>query len=189
MTCWWPFPIRPGGRSSIASRADRPASRTWPNRSRCRWPPCPSTCGRSSAPGWCVARAGGASTRSRSTRGRSAASYGGRRGTNGSGTSASIASRRSLPRKDRSHEGRSWPHYGRFIRLDRGRTIEHTWVSEATRGLESIVTVTIAPREGGTEVTLQHATVPDDEMGRGHQGGWTWYLDVLAERFEKVAAR
>ena len=32
------------------------------------------------------------------------------------------------------HENRSWPHYGRFIRLERGRAIEHTWVSEATRG-------------------------------------------------------
>ena len=87
------------------------------------------------------------------------------------------------------HEGRSWPHYGRFIRLDRGRRIEHTWVSEATRGLESIVTVTLAPADGGTEVTLRQTNVPDDEMGRGHEGGWTWYLSALAERFEKVAAR
>jgi uncharacterized protein YndB with AHSA1/START domain len=87
------------------------------------------------------------------------------------------------------HEGRGWPHYGRFIRLDRGRTIEHTWVSEATRGLESIVTITLAPHDLGTEVALHHANVPDDEMGRGHQEGWTWYLGVLAERFEKVASR
>jgi uncharacterized protein YndB with AHSA1/START domain len=87
------------------------------------------------------------------------------------------------------HEGRSWPHYGRFIRLVRGRTIEHTWVSEATRGLETIVTITLASRDGGTDVTLHHANVPDDEMGRGHKEGWTWYLNVLAERFEKVAAQ
>jgi uncharacterized protein YndB with AHSA1/START domain len=87
------------------------------------------------------------------------------------------------------HEGRLWPHYGRFIRLDRGRAIEHTWMSEATRGLESIVTITFAPREGGTEVTLRHANVPDDEMGRSHKDGWAWYLDVLAERFSKVAAK
>jgi uncharacterized protein YndB with AHSA1/START domain len=85
------------------------------------------------------------------------------------------------------HEGRSWPHYGRFIRLDRGRTIEHTWVSEATRGLETIVTITLAARDGGTEVTLRHTNLPDDELGQSHKEGWTWYLNVLAERFEKVA--
>ena len=87
------------------------------------------------------------------------------------------------------HEGRSWPHYGRFIRLERGRTIEHTWVSEATRGLETVVTITLVASQPGTEVTLHHADVPDDEIGRGHQEGWTWYLSTLAQRFEKVAAR
>jgi uncharacterized protein YndB with AHSA1/START domain len=87
------------------------------------------------------------------------------------------------------HEGRLWPHYGRFLRLDRGRAIEHTWVSEATRGLETVVSITLAPQDGGTLVTLRHAVVPDDEMGRGHKDGWTWYLDVLAQRFEKLAVR
>lgn len=87
------------------------------------------------------------------------------------------------------HEGRSWPHYGRFIRLERGRAIEHTWVSEATRGIETIVTITLASRDGGTDVTLDHANVPDDAMGRRHKEGWTSYLDTLAERFEKMAAR
>jgi len=62
-------------------------------------------------------------------------------------------------------------------------------MSEATRGLETVVTITLTPRDGGTDVTLHHANVPDDEMGRSHKEGWTWYLNVLAERFEKVAAR
>src|SRR4029453_585289 len=87
------------------------------------------------------------------------------------------------------HEGRSWAHYGRFIKLERGRAIEHTWVSEATKGLESIVSVTLVPRDGGTEVTLRHTNVPDDEAGSEHRNGWAWYLDVLNQRFEKVAAR
>ena len=87
------------------------------------------------------------------------------------------------------HAGRSWAHYGRFIRLDRGRTIEHTWMSEGTRGLESVVTITLEPQDGGTAVTLRHANIPDDEMGRGHKEGWTWYLNTLAERFEKSAVR
>ena len=87
-----------------------------------------------------------------------------------------------------SHEGRQWAHYGRFTRLDRGQAIEYTWMSEATRGLESLVTITLAARGGGTELTLRHSNLPDDEGGREHQGGWTWYLDVLAKKFEKAAA-
>jgi uncharacterized protein YndB with AHSA1/START domain len=80
------------------------------------------------------------------------------------------------------HEGRTWPHYGRFIAIERPRLIEHTWVSEATRGAETIVSVTFEPREGGTEVTLRHR-VSDAEMGRAHEGGWTLLLSMLAKRF------
>jgi uncharacterized protein YndB with AHSA1/START domain len=79
------------------------------------------------------------------------------------------------------HEGRTWPHYGRFIRIDRPRRAEYTWVSEATKGVESVVTITMESRGDETEVTLQHAGVPDDEMGRRHKDGWTWILSMLAE--------
>jgi uncharacterized protein YndB with AHSA1/START domain len=54
---------------------------------------------------------------------------------------------------------------------------------------QTVVTITLTPSGNGTEVTLHHASVPDDDMGRGHRAGWTWYLDALGQRFEKVAAR
>jgi hypothetical protein len=50
------------------------------------------------------------------------------------------------------------------------------------------VTVTLQPDGEATKVTLRHANLPDDDMGRQHQEGWTWYLNTLAERFEKVTA-
>jgi uncharacterized protein YndB with AHSA1/START domain len=81
------------------------------------------------------------------------------------------------------HEGRSWPHYGRFLTIDRPRRVEYTWMSEATKGAESIVLITLEPRGDATELTLRHSGVPDDEMGRQHKDGWTWMLSVLAERF------
>jgi uncharacterized protein YndB with AHSA1/START domain len=81
------------------------------------------------------------------------------------------------------HEGRTWPHYGRFIRIERPHEVEYTWVSEGTQGAESIVAVTFEPQGDSTEVTLRHSGVPDDEMGRKHQEGWTWVLSMLAERF------
>jgi hypothetical protein len=51
------------------------------------------------------------------------------------------------------------------------------------------VTITLEARKGGAEITLRHSNLPDDEMGRQHEGGWGWYLDVLVQRFEKVAAK
>jgi uncharacterized protein YndB with AHSA1/START domain len=81
------------------------------------------------------------------------------------------------------HAGREWAHYGRFLRLDRGQCIEHTWVSEATRGIESIVTLTLDAQSKGTLVTLRHAQLPDDDMGRQHEEGWTFVLQALADRF------
>jgi uncharacterized protein YndB with AHSA1/START domain len=81
------------------------------------------------------------------------------------------------------HEGRTWPHYGRFVRIAPPSLVEYTWVSEATKGVESTVTVTFQPVGEHTEVTLRHTGVPDDEMGRQHQDGWAWVLSMLAERF------
>ncbi|HXA22962.1 MAG TPA: SRPBCC domain-containing protein [Acetobacteraceae bacterium] len=81
------------------------------------------------------------------------------------------------------HEGRIWPHYGRFLKIDRPRLVEYTWMSEGTKGIESIVTVAMVPRGNETEVTLRHSGVPDDDMGRQHREGWTWILSKLAEGF------
>ena len=82
-------------------------------------------------------------------------------------------------------EGHDWAHYGRFISLDRPRQIQHTWVSEATRGLESVVTLTFDPEGKQTVVTLRHTNVPDDEMGRRHAEGWGFVLAGLVERFRQ----
>jgi uncharacterized protein YndB with AHSA1/START domain len=82
------------------------------------------------------------------------------------------------------HENRIWPHYGRFTQLDRPRLIEHTWMSEGTKGAESVVTITLEPRGEETEFTLRHSGVPDDEMGRQHKQGWEWILSMLAQGLE-----
>ena len=70
---------------------------------------------------------------------------------------------------------------GASSQIDRPRRIEYTWMSEATKGAESIVTLTMEPRGDETEVTLHHSGVPDDEMGLGHKDGWDWVLSMLAE--------
>jgi uncharacterized protein YndB with AHSA1/START domain len=79
-------------------------------------------------------------------------------------------------------QGREWAHYGRFIALDRPGRIEHTWVSEATRGLESVVSLTFEPSGPQTLVTLRHSGVPDDDFGRQHAQGWDFVLGAIAAR-------
>lgn len=86
-------------------------------------------------------------------------------------------------------EDHDWAHYGRFIVLNRPRQIQHTWVSEATRGLESIVTLTFDAQGDRTLVRLHHANVPDDEMGRRHEEGWGFVLGALADRFARGAGK
>jgi len=58
-------------------------------------------------------------------------------------------------------------------------------MSESTKGLESTVTVYFEKQGADTLVTLRHAGVPDDEVGRKHKEGWEWVLGALAESIAK----
>jgi uncharacterized protein YndB with AHSA1/START domain len=86
------------------------------------------------------------------------------------------------------HEGRNWVHYGRFLRIERPSLVEHTWMSEATKGLDSVVSVAFKAVGDKTEVTLCHSGVPDDALGLQHKEGWTWILGALAQRFATLTA-
>ena len=74
-------------------------------------------------------------------------------------------------------------HFGRFTAIDRPRSAEHTWMSEHTHGIETTVSVTFEPRDGGTQLTIVHRALPDDDGGRRHEGGWTSLLERLERHF------
>ncbi len=76
-------------------------------------------------------------------------------------------------------------HFGRFTVVDRPRAVEHTWMSEHTHGIETTVSVTFEPRDGGTQLTIVHRGVPDDENGRRHEGGWTLLLGRVEQHFAR----
>ncbi|HEX8794444.1 MAG TPA: SRPBCC domain-containing protein [Polyangiaceae bacterium] len=76
-------------------------------------------------------------------------------------------------------------HFGRFTAIDRPRAVEHTWMSEHTHGVETIVSITFEPRQGGTQMTIVHRGVPDDEQGRKHEDGWAFILSTIGMRFER----
>ena len=77
--------------------------------------------------------------------------------------------------------------FGRFTSIDRPRAVEHSWMSEHTHGIETFVSVGFEPRDGGTQMTIVHRGVPDDEQGRKHEDGWGYILSMIAKRFEKKA--
>jgi uncharacterized protein YndB with AHSA1/START domain len=75
------------------------------------------------------------------------------------------------------------PHYGRFTNVERPHRIEHTWVSPNTLGNESTVLVTFKKQGDHTLMTLLHTGLPDNEGGRGHERGWTYFMDLFPGRF------
>ncbi len=77
---------------------------------------------------------------------------------------------------------RIYPHYGRYITMDAPRLLEFTWISEGTLGKESVVKIEIAERNGKSHLTLTHDGLPDEEQVKNHRGGWTQFLESLAER-------
>ena len=71
---------------------------------------------------------------------------------------------------------------GAYTVVDPPRRVAFTWGWDGNDGIppgSSTVTVDLDEVDGGTELTLTHSGLPDEEACRQHLQGWTHYLDRL----------
>ena len=54
-----------------------------------------------------------------------------------------------------------------------------TWEWPGMPERESLVTFLLEPFDGGTELTLLHEQLPDEEARKSHEAGWNGLLDKL----------
>jgi uncharacterized protein YndB with AHSA1/START domain len=79
---------------------------------------------------------------------------------------------------------------GEYLEVTKPRRLAMTWrwVGDEDSGGVSHLQFDLRAIEEGTELTLTHAKLHDDESARGHREGWSGALDKLERHFQGRAS-
>ena len=81
------------------------------------------------------------------------------------------------------HEWGRHAHYGRFLKLEKNKMIELTWLTEkGTHGAETVIRVDLTPRDGGTNSRMTHSGFEGKAAAKGHKGNWPAALKELDQK-------
>jgi uncharacterized protein YndB with AHSA1/START domain len=87
-----------------------------------------------------------------------------------------------------NQEGEEMSVFGEYLELVPGKKIVFTWKwddDDVWENRNSVVTVELSDRDGGTELLLKHEQLPSEESRDRHNDGWTSVLDRLEKFFNK----
>ncbi len=96
------------------------------------------------------------------------------------GWSATVKSKASVGEEyqiDMHGENDTYTHTGEFREVVPNEKLVFTWNSHAVQ--DTLVTITLSETDEGTEVTLVHEFLPNEEMVKNHTEGWTVILERL----------
>jgi uncharacterized protein YndB with AHSA1/START domain len=68
---------------------------------------------------------------------------------------------------------------GTYVEVERPRRLVFTWIGPPTSNVNTLVTIELNRRDGGTELVLTHERLPTPEVREGHTIGWGNMLDHL----------
>lgn len=83
----------------------------------------------------------------------------------------------------RARDGDQYTAQAHYREIARPERLVYTWqwVDEGMPNVETLITVTLAAREGGTEVRMTHSGFPDAALRDSHQEGWGSSLNRLTD--------
>lgn len=92
----------------------------------------------------------------------------------------------------KNSEGGIYKVTGEVLSVEHGKSVSFTWAwhdDDDKRGHESEVHFAVkSDGKGGTDFTMLHRNLPDDDSAQNHESGWTSSLTKLERYAEQVAA-